>query len=244
MPEKSTMESTDNCGFCGQPLIYGTVEALRTCNFCGKEFSSLIYCPEGHYICDDCHRNTALDILREVVNSTTSTAPIDILETIMAHSSVPMHGPEHHAMVPAIIVAAVKNAGYPVPEGALAKAISRGSEVPGGWCGFHGACGAALGVGTAVSVLTSATPLTGETRALANEATACALTRMLDGGPRCCKRASRKSLEAAIDFLRDRMGITLDTGHLVTCDYVERNRECILEDCSYFNKKPLISDNG
>ena len=114
----------------------------------------------------------------------------------------------------------------------------------GGACGFHGACGAALGVGTAVSVLTKATPLTGETRALANEATASALTAMLDGGPRCCKRASRKSLEVAIDFLRDRMGIILDKGHRITCGYIERNQECILEDCSYFNKGPSLSDNG
>ena len=244
MSEKAIMKSKDNCGVCGQPLIYGTEETLRNCTFCGKEFGALIYCPGGHYVCDDCHRQKALDILREVANSTASSTPIDILEVVMAHSSVPMHGPEHHAMVPAIIITAVKNAGYPVPEGALEKAISRGSEVPGGWCGFHGACGAALGVGTAVSVLTKATPLTGETRALANEATASALTAMLDGGPRCCKRASRKSLEVAIDFLRDRMGIILDKGHRITCGYIERNQECILEDCSYFNKGPSLSDNG
>jgi hypothetical protein len=35
-----------------------------------------------------------------------------------------------------IIVAAVKNAGYPVPEGAVEKALDRGAKVPGGWCGF------------------------------------------------------------------------------------------------------------
>jgi len=235
MPEELTMQSTENCGVCGQPLVYGTEEVASTCNFCGREFSALIYCPEGHYVCDDCHRSDALDILREVLNSTTSTAPTDILETVIAHSSVPMHGPEHHAMVPAIIVAAAKNAGYPVPEGAVEKAISRGSEVPGGWCGFHGACGAALGVGTAISVLTNATPLTGKTRALANEATAFALTRLLDGQPRCCKRASRKALEAAIDFLRERMGITLDKGQPILCTYSRRNRECIRKECSYYD---------
>ena len=42
--------------------------------------------------------------------------------------------------------------------------------VPGGWCGSHGACGAGVGVGIAISALTEATPLTGKTRALANEA--------------------------------------------------------------------------
>jgi len=106
--------------------------------------------------------------------------------------------------------------------------------VPGGWCGFYGACGAGIGVGTAVSVLTGATPLTGKTRALANEATAFALGKMVDGGPRCCKRASRKALEAAIEFLGTRMDIKLSEASPVKCQYVGRNRECIREACAYY----------
>ena len=229
------MESKENCGVCGKPLIYGTEEVARRCEFCGKEFPTLIYCPEGHYVCDICHSRGALDVLRDVLTSTTSTDPSEILEKVMAHPSVPMHGPEHHAMVPAIIVAAVKNAGYPVPEGAVEKALERGSKVPGGWCGFYGACGAGIGVGTAVSVLTGATPLTGKTRALANEATAFALGKMVDGGARCCKRASRKALEAAVEFLDTRMGIKLSQIGRITCQYVGRNHECIREACAYYS---------
>jgi len=230
------MESKDNCGVCGKPLVYGTEEVSRRCDFCGKDFPALIYCPEGHYVCDACHSRGALDILRDVLNSTTGTDPIEILEKVMVHPSVPMHGPEHHAMVPAIIVAAVKNTGYPVPEGAVEKALERGSKVPGGWCGFYGACGAGIGVGTAVSVITGATPLTGKTRSLAIEATAFTLNRFLDGGPRCCKRASRKALEAAVEFLKTRMGITLEIKQDIKCRYVERNRECIREACAYYDK--------
>jgi hypothetical protein len=229
------MESKDNCGVCGKPLIYGTEEVKRKCAFCGKESSTLIYCPEGHYVCDSCHRRAAIDVLRDVLSTTTLTDPAAILEKVMAHPSVPMHGPEHHAMVPAIIVTAVKNSGYPVPEGAVEKALERGSKVPGGWCGFYGACGAAIGVGIAVSVLTGATPITGKTRSLANEATAFALGKMADGGPRCCKRASRKALEAAIEFLKTRMDIKLSEAPPVKCQYVGRNRECIREACAYYD---------
>jgi hypothetical protein len=228
------MESKENCGVCGKPLVYGTQEVLRRCDFCGKEFPALIYCADGHYVCDLCHSRGALDILRDVLNSTTAADPADILETVMSHPSVPMHGPEHHAMVPAIIVAAVKNAGYPVPEGAVEKALERGSKVPGGWCGFYGACGGGIGVGIAVSVLTGATPLTGQTRALANEATAFALGKMVDGGARCCKRASRKALEAAVAFLKTRMDIDLKINRDIKCRYVGRNRECIHEACPYY----------
>lgn len=228
------MQSQENCGVCGKPLVYGTKEALKTCNFCGKEYPALIYCPEGHYVCDACHSRGALDVLRDVLSSTNSADPIEILEKVASHPSVPMHGPEHHAMVPAIIVAAVKNAGYPVPEGAVEKAIERGAKVPGGWCGSNGVCGAAIGVGTAVSVLTGATPLTGKERGLANEATAYALGKMIDGEPRCCKRASRRAIQAAVEFLKKKMGIDLKINHKIKCQYTQRNRECIKERCPYY----------
>jgi len=231
------MASQENCGVCGQSLVYGTEEIPRRCDFCGQEFKALIYCPEGHYICDACHSRGAVDVLRDVLSKSTSADPIELLEKVMAHPAVPMHGPEHHVMVPAIIVTAVRNAGYPVPEGAVEKAIDRGSKVPGGWCGFYGVCGAAIGVGTAVSVLTGATPLTGKTRGLANEATAYALNKMIDSGARCCKRSSRKALEAAVEFLKTRMGINLKINRKIKCQYVKRNKECIGKECQYFPKE-------
>ena len=98
-----------------------------------------------------------------------------------------------------------------------------------------------MGVGIAVSVLTEATPLTGPARKLANEATSLALNNMLDGGPRCCKRASRKAVETAVDFLKKRLDIVLESDTNTACRYVERNRECILEECSYY-RDSLASD--
>jgi hypothetical protein len=89
-------------------------------------------------------------------------------------------------------------------------------------------------VGTAVSVLTGATPLTGKTRALANEATAFALNNMIDGGARCCKRASRKALAAAVEFLKNRMDISLKIDKKTKCGYVQRNKECIKKACPYY----------
>lgn len=229
------MESKDNCGVCGSSLIYGTQEVLMQCVFCGEKYHTLIYCPQGHYVCDSCHRAEALDILRQVLGSSTSTDPMEIMELVMSHPSVPMHGPEHHAMVPAVIVAAARNIGCRIPNGAIEKAITRGAKVPGGWCGSHGTCGAAVGVGIAVSVLTEATPLTGKPRSLANEATWFALSKMLDGYPRCCKRASRKALEAAVDFLKGKLGIALQMNEPIRCNYSWRNQECTKEGCSYFS---------
>lgn len=228
------MESKENCGICGSVLIYQTDAVPMECSFCHSQGNTNIFCPEGHYICDACHEQETLEMLKEAVLNSTSASPDEILETVMSHSSVPMHGPEHHAIVPAVIVAAVRNAGYPIPEKAIEKAIDRGSKVPGGWCGLYGACGAAIGVGVAVSVLGKATPLTGKPRSRAIKATSLALERMVDHHPRCCKRASRRAVEAAVDFLHREMSIDLKIGPAAECNYHQRNNECPRKGCFYY----------
>ncbi len=227
------MASATDCGVCARPLVYATESVTRTCVFCGKEEKTMIYCPAGHYICDSCHSKAALEVLRDVLTSTRSEDPAVILEQVMSHPSVPMHGPEHHAIVPGAIIAAARNAGYPIPEGAVEKALERASKVPGGWCGLYGDCGAAVGVGIAISVLTGATPLTGKQRTLALAATSFALSRMLDDQPRCCKRASRIAIEAAKEFLSDRLDITLPQSVKVKCAYTLRNKQCAQKSCPF-----------
>jgi 7,8-dihydro-6-hydroxymethylpterin dimethyltransferase len=228
------MASPVNCGVCAKPLVYATESVVMKCSFCGKEDKTLIYCPEGHYICDSCHSKAALDVLRQVLASTKSKDPAEILEQVMSHPSVPMHGPEHHAIVPGVIIAAVRNSGYPLPEGAIDKALERASKVQGDWCGLYGDCGAAVGVGITVSVMTGATPLTGKPRTLAMGATTFAMSRMLDEQPRCCKRASRIAVRAATEFLRERLGIELPQNMKVKCHYISRNQECAKTDCPFF----------
>jgi hypothetical protein len=155
---------------------------------------------------------------------------------VISHPSVPMHGPEHHVIVPAAIVAAVRNSGYPLPEGAIEKAIDRASKVPGGWCGLYGDCGAAVGAGIAVSVITGATPLTGKQRTLALASTSQALSRMLDEQPRCCKKASRIAIQSTVDFLKENLGINLPAANKVKCTYSLRNQQCAREKCLYYQE--------
>jgi len=234
MGKKKKMESVNNCGVCARPLVYVTDSVKKTCDICGKEEKANIYCPEGHYICDTCHSKAAIEVLKQVLNSTKSTDPAEIIEQVMAHPSVPMHGPEHHAIVPAAIITAVRNAGYPVPEGSIEKALERANKVPGAWCGLYGDCGAAVGIGIAVSVLTNVTPLTGKERGLALGATAFGLSKLLDGQPRCCKRASRRAVEAAVDYLNDKLGIKLMKSKGTVCTYTVRNQQCAKQECPYY----------
>ncbi len=234
-PNKS-MASEINCGICGKPLVYATESKTGKCSICGKEEKTLIYCPSGHYVCDACHSKSALEFLRQVLNETRSPDPAEVLEQVMAHPGVPMHGPEHHSIVPGVIVAAVRNAGYSIPAGAIEKALERASKVPGGWCGLYGDCGAGVGVGIAVSVITEATPLTGKQRTLAIGATSYALSKMLDEQPRCCKRASRIAVRAAKEYLKEHLNIVLPEAKKVKCTYVSRNQQCPHEECTFFGK--------
>jgi len=231
MPDK--MESKTNCGVCGNPLEYSKDSRTVQCSLCGKKTTANIYCEQGHYICDECHAKDALTVTREVLKKTKSSDPIVILEEILAHPSVPMHGPEHHAIIPAIILTAVANAGYAVPENAVETAIERGSKVPGGWCGYYGTCGAGVGVGIAVSILTEATPLKGKSRSLSIGATAYAMSRMIDEQPRCCARASRVAIEAAMTYLQYRLNIDLTVTKPGKCQFQSRNKECARDKCRY-----------
>ena len=231
------MESVNNCGVCARPLVYATESVTKACAICGKERKTNIYCPAGHYVCDSCHSKAAIEVLKQVLEQTKSTDPTQIIEQVMAHPSVPMHGPEHHAIVPTAIITAVRNTGYPIPGGAIEKAMERASKVPGGWCGLYGDCGAAVGVGIAVSVLTNATPLTGKERTLALGATSIALSRMLDSQPRCCKRASRIAIEAAVDYLHNNLGINLVKAKRTPCTYTVRNQQCAKMECPYYPEK-------
>jgi hypothetical protein len=158
-----------------------------------------------------------------------------ILEQVVSHPAVPMHGPEHHVIVPVAIVAAVRNSGYALADGAVERAIERASKVPGGWCGLCGDCGAAVGAGVAISVITGATPLTAKPRTLALAATSRALSRMLDEQPRCCKKASRIAVESTVELLSERLDIELPRAARVRCHYSLRNKECARRQCPYYD---------
>ena len=228
------MVSTENCGICGAELAYRTTPVSMKCACCGGSFEALISCPDGHYVCDTCHRQDAVSIIDTVLGASRSTSPHELLEMLMAHPSVPMHGPEHHVFVPCVLVAAARNAGHPVPDNAVEEAVRRGSKVPGGWCGSHGVCGAAAGVGIAVSILTGATPVKGPERTLANSATLAALRAIADGHPRCCKRAGRQALSAGVAFLKEHLGLSLADEPVARCEFHRRNAECPGRECGYY----------
>lgn len=228
-------EHHHGCLICGAALDYRDHAAGVTCALCGAGGVSPVTCGAGHFVCDGCHAAPARDLIERACQASASTNPVALATSLMRHPSLKLHGPEHHFLVPAVLLTAVANARDTPGEKArlLAEARRQSDAVPGGSCGFQGACGAGVGVGIFASVATGATPLARQAWGTANGATGRALTvigRL--GGPRCCKRTTWLALLTGIRVAREALGVQL-SGRGPACEWSELNGECLGEPCPF-----------
>ena len=223
----------EECLICQAALEYSEFDELMECAVCLKRERSKTRCVNGHYVCSDCH-TAGLDAIIGLCLSEASKDPIAILEKMMSMPFCHMHGPEHHVMVGAALLTAYKNSGGSVDlETALAEMMKRGRQVPGGACGYWGACGAGISAGIFVSIVSKANPLTREPFGMANLMTSRALEAIgRVGGPRCCKRDSFLSILAAVDFVEEKLGVAMEKPAVV-CHYSKRNNQCLGRRCPF-----------
>lgn len=228
---------SEECLICKAPLVYLEEDKPMECAICKKRENSKTSCVNGHYVCNECHTKRLSDILSLCLN-TKSQNPLEIIEKMMSMSFCHMHGPEHHIMVGASLLTAYKNAGGRVDlKKALEEMFRRGREVPGGACGFWGACGAGISTGMFISIVTGATPLAEKSWGLSNQMTALALSRIGQiGGPRCCKRDSYLAILSAIEFTKKKLGVKMEL-HKITCKRFNKNNQCIKSRCPFYKEK-------
>lgn len=223
------------CMVCGEALTYFTSEKDHECAYCGKIFSVNALCKKGHYVCDACHGKDGFQVIENICMNSPETDMVKLLEKIRSHPSIPIHGPEHHAMVPAIIVTTYINLGGNVPRSAISTAIKRGGSVAGGHCGFMGACGGALGAGTALSILLDGNPLKGDVRQLSQTVTKEVLTEIIKyDGARCCQRDSWIALKKMAELSEKYLPITLKANHELKCNQKKFNKDCLGKKCPLF----------
>lgn len=224
------------CLICGAPLIYEENVNEKICSLCGKIFDSNAVCENGHFVCDACHAEPGISAIQHIAQNTDSKNPYAIAVLMMNHSKIHMHGPEHHILLGAALLAAYKNSGGKLDLlTALDEMIHRGKLVPGGFCGLAGTCGAAVSVGMFYSIITKTTPLSTKTWGQANLLTANCLKKIGEiGGPRCCKRNLFLSAETAVDFVRKHENISMKLPEKIVCGYFLKNRECLKEQCPFF----------
>ncbi|MDR1821874.1 MAG: DUF5714 domain-containing protein [Oscillospiraceae bacterium] len=221
------------CLICGAPLEYRTAAGVHKCALCGRAFTSAIVCGRGHYVCDKCHADGAIAPAKAVCLRSRSRDPWKIALEIMRLGGVNMHGPEHHIIVGFALAAAYCNA--PGVRLQLPKMLNtiekRAEKIPGGACGYWGACGAALGTGVFLSAAIGATPLGGGR--LCNQLTArCLAAIAAVSDVRCCKRNVGISLREAVAFLREEGIAEMDAPRIV-CEFSSRNNECIGSACPW-----------
>ena len=235
---------SEECLICGAPLEYLAQDTMMECAICHRTEPSKTRCVKGHYVCNDCHTK-GLDSIFRLCLSSGSTDPIALVQQMMAMPFCHMHGPEHHIMVGAALLTAYRNAGGALDlEQALREIYSRGKAVPGGACGYWGACGAGISAGQYMAIVTGSTPLAQNPWGLSNRMTARALESIGQvGGPRCCKRDSWLAILEAVDFTREQLGVTMQR-RVPTCDFCSRNNQCTGRRCPFApvnRRKPKVA---
>jgi len=228
-------EQVSGCLVCGAPLEYLDLPEEQTCSQCDRETSGDARCTSGHFVCDLCHNKDPLAVIRTICASSTETDMVQLMNKIRAHRLFAMHGPEHHSLVPGVILTTYKNLGGRIDWKQITAAIDRGALLPGGACGYMGSCAAALGAGIAFATLLGSSPLRPAPRSLSQKITAKIVNRIADiEAARCCLRECTIVLTTAAELSRTFLPITLRAAERPRCDQFDKNRECPGADCPWF----------
>lgn len=227
----------EECLICNSDIEYLANSMEMECEICHKKENSKSRCINGHYVCNECHMEGVNKIISLCLKENSSN-PIKIVKNLMSQPFCHMHGPEHHILVGAALLTAFHNSGGKVNlDEALIELINRAKAVPGGSCGYWGACGAGISSGIFISIITNSSPLAVKEFKLSNHMTSKALEKIGDhGGPRCCKRDSFLSILTAIDFVKDNFNVEMEKESVV-CDFSILNKQCIKEECPFYKKK-------
>lgn len=214
---------SENCMVCGAELIYQTHAEDKRCDYCGELFSATVFCPQGHYVCEECHGAGYYSFLEKTVFSATSKNPMEIAEVLLKGERLNSLGGEHHAIVTSALLAAVRNYGEIRLHGNVVRIVTqqdieeglrRMKQIPSCTCANHGACGAGLGVGAFFSILNMATCAQDTERTLAMRASNAALTAIANnGGPGCCKQSVRSAILVGVELLKEFCQVKLPISH-------------------------------
>jgi len=231
------MNHKSGCLICGEELVYSEDLNNLECQVCKKSFESNVACKNKHYICDECHGDGAMDLIVKYCLNSKEIDPIKLAVELMKFPQIKMHGPEHHLLVPAVMLTVYQNTTEKIEnlEKILTLAKKRAEKVPGGYCGSHGNCGAGVGSGIFMSLITRATPISDKEWQLSNMITGSCLMKIAEkGGPRCCKRDSFIAIANTCDFVNDKLQIEIPYSKDVVCEFSHLNKECLFDDCDYF----------
>jgi len=231
------MDHKTGCIICGNKLVYQDKSDKLECYICKKTYESHVKCVNGHFICDNCHSLPANDLIKQFCIMSKLENPNEIALILMRNPKLKMHGPEHHFLVPAVLLAAYYNLKNDCEKKAekIKEAEKRAKNLLGGFCGFYGACAAGVGTGVFISLITDATPLSKQEWKLSNMMTSRSLLAIANvGGPRCCKRTTFLSIIEAMNFLDENFEVSMDFNKDLKCEFSSLNKECLRDKCPFY----------
>ena len=184
------------------------------------------------------------DKIKAHLMASTATDPILLMRELMAEDFVDMHGPEHHFLDGATLLAAYRNAGGVLKLGASLRklaALIEGMDA----CNDCAVCGAVASVEAALSLIRKSDPAAnGREYRQHISYTSRAISELgRYGGPRCCKRNGFLAILLGVRFLAETYGINL-TATVSSCDFAPYNKQCLGALCPFFGGSKAMKDAG
>ncbi len=230
--EQDQKSYSGGCMVCGASINYEEQPRDLMCHYCMQVFTSGTACESGHHVCDACHVKDSLDVMEHICLTSSETAMVALFKHIRSHRAVTVHGPEHHAMVAAVVLTTYRNLGGEVTDKVIQKAIKRGAAVAGGSCGLSGVCGAASGVGIAFAALIGSTPKKAAKRQQVLQLTAGVLEKIASlRAARCCQRDAYLALRQAAEISPKHLGVQLLADEPYPCEQTHLNKQCAEDIC-------------
>ena len=229
------------CMICHDNMIFLNTPEDSECFYCHETFGIQIKCANGHYICDKCHNMTANDLISTHCVKSNLENPFELAVNLMKNPKIKMHGPEHHFLVPAVLLAAFynKKKAYEEKENKINQARKKAEKIPDDICCSHGNCRTAIGSGIFIGLITDTTPLSKSTyeKKLSNLITSKSLYYIANyKGPPCCKRNSFLAIQEAVTILNEVFGMTMQLIRDMQCEFSDINDMCGKNECLFYKK--------
>ncbi len=237
-PADRSSSHLSHCGVCEAELNYLNEAKVLTCYVCGKIDSGYIVCPSGHYLCDGCYDQDVKQVVLDVISTTSSVDPYEIVTLILDSGKVPMLGCGHAYIACGAILGALKNEGtIPIGSPDIREVFARtAKQAHGGYCGLTGVCGIAPALGGVVSLLLQAKCGTDHEQKQTMQAVTMVSQVITDlTGPSCCKAYVWGALRVMVSFINNTFGVILELGDEPSCSYgAEHPHGCRGRLCPYF----------
>jgi hypothetical protein len=179
-----------------------------------------------------------MQIIEDIALTTKSKDPFEIADLMMSYPGLPMLGCQHAYIAGGAFMAALKNEGTrTISNEAIKEVFARTQkQAHGGYCGLSGVCGIASAIGACFAILTGSKCGTDQAQKITMEAVTRVSRAITDlTGPSCCKAYVWSSLETAINYLKESLGIALPSLQTIDCGFsVTHPHGCREALCPYF----------